>query len=926
MITINVLEELNRVSVAYEYIDEEQVRVLCPFHQDTKASCDIHLGKQKFMCRVCQTSGDVFTFIAKVIGVSRSDLMLDFYQRYGEPDDKTVSPDTIEKYHKRIWNAKPLLKALHDRCVTDDLIRYYRIGEDRGRVTIPITNGAGLFVNVRRYAPGHGTLKMLNNKGRGKIRLFPIEQLRYDKIFITGGEIKAIAATSQLNKVGIGCICATGGEGNWDHTFSSLFDGKEVYVCMDIDNAGREAASRVCASVLQHTPSVFLVTLPLDADKYPNGDVNDFLAQQGSLVEACESAPIWEPPAKLKTYGGEYEEADVDEIVNKSIVNKRVRIKTHVLATDQDNYLAPKSIRVSCSKDQNQCSVCPILSMQSDLVEVEKESPCLLAMIDSNKKTHHDEIRESLGIPSCKVVQFDAESYYRLTETRISREVLLSDTSTDKIVMPAVCVDYGPEPNETYNMIGRVHPHPKTQRSTLLVSDTSPTADALSTFSLEDTGDLRIFQPPEWTVEGIETILDRIYTDLEANVTRINKRRRLHIATDLVYHSPLLLNIDGVEVKGWAELLVVGDSATGKSSTVQALRKHYGVGESFECKNATVAGVLGGLQQINGRWFASWGVVPTHDRRLVIFEELKGMPGNVFVKLTDMRSSGIAEITKIQRRKTQARTRIIALSNPIDDRQLKEYNFGVSAIKHLVKNPEDVRRFDLCLVVDERSVSAEDLSIRLKSEHIYNSDLCRKLILHAWTVKDIHFEDEQYLFKKAMELCDEFSESIPLIDRGSTRFKLARLAAGLAARTFSSSGRDLYVRNCHVDFVTQFIRAEYTDPYHGYALYSQAERNANQIDNVDEVFAQLASTPYPMLLSKRLLDCHEIEVQDICDWSNFDRQEANNIISCLVRNNALTRKKRHYVKTPPFIDILREWLDKDKFPQRPAHIPSTGDF
>lgn len=927
---INILSELDRVQKKFEYIDEDQVRTLCPFHDDTKASCDIHLGKQKFICRVCSYNGDIFTYLAKVIGVSRNDILLDCYSRYGEPDDKSINVATVERYHTRIWKALPLLKALRDRCITDDVIRRYRLGEDRGRITIPISNSAGTYVNVRRYEPGSTGIKMLNNKGRGKIRLYPFDQLSYDKVFITGGEIKALASTSVLNDAGIGCICSTGGEGNWDHTHSGLFENKEVWVCLDIDPAGVKAADRLCAALRTSAKIVRNVVLPLDPERFPNGDVNDFLAEGGNLLKLVKASKEWEPTPQVSLMLTDAEDESVDNVVVKSIVNKRLKLKTHILATDQDNYLAPKSLKVECTQDQPQCSVCPVIGRSDELFNIEPESECLLSIIDSNQKSYHDNLREALGIPKCKVVKFEPVDYFRLTETRISREVSLTDTSTDKIVMPAICVDYGPEPNETYNMTGRAYPNPKTQRSTFLSSSTKPTEDALSTFKLDDPGQLGLFQAPEWTIDGLEDILGRIYRDFESNVTRVISRRRLHLAIDLVYHSPLLLNIDGLDIKGWTELLVIGDSSQGKSYTTQTLKRHYGLGETLECKNATVAGVLGGLQQINGRWFASWGVIPTHDRRLIILEELKGMPEGVFVKLTDMRSSGIAEITKIQRRKTQARTRLIALSNPKDDRQLEEYNFGVAAIKNLIHNPEDIRRFDLALVLDKRSIKPGDLSNPPKTEHIFTSDLCRKLILWSWTINDVTFEDEEYLFKKANELCERYSEKIPLIDRGSVRFKLGRLAAALAARTFScvGGGTGLLVRNCHVDYIDKFLREEYDDPYNGYALYSEAENSKNSLENPDAIFSQLSSTPYPELLCKRLLDTHKIETQDFCDWCSYDRSESSLVISTLVRNNALLRKGRHYVKTPQFIDALRQWLSGDSLPKRPSHLPQNiqGDF
>jgi hypothetical protein len=79
--------------------------------------------------------------------------------------------------------------------------------------------------------------------------------------------------------------------------------------------------------------------------------------------------------------------------------------------------------------------------------------------------------------------------------------------------------------------------------------------------------------------------------------------------------------------RGWMELLVVGDTRTGKSEAATRLTQFYGAGEVVSCESASFAGILGGLQQFgaNKEWAVTWGAIPINDRRLVVLDEISGL-------------------------------------------------------------------------------------------------------------------------------------------------------------------------------------------------------------------------------------------------------------------------------------------------------------
>jgi len=931
---INVLAELERCGIRYEWAGDE-VRVCCPFHDDATPSCLVSLEKRVFKCHTagCGATGDIIKLLAGVLRCSRAVVQKDLSTRYTFDVGQIVDQDVIERYHAAIWDASPLLAALYARGITDDLIREYRLGEHQGRIQIPIKDENGYVVNVRRYLPGApGKDKMRNMRGRGKIRLFPLDQLKYDTLFLCGGEVKAIAAASVLNKHGIGAVTTTAGEENWDSDFTRFFAGRKVYVCMDIDPEGQKAAQAHCARMHRVADWVGNVVLPLDIEKFPHGDVNDFIAEKHSLKRCLNGVKQWEAALAAEEELEEPRDTDLSVAITAPNAAKRMRMKGVVSAMDTAPYIVPKVISLVCDQSLKECVVCPATALnEADHIDIPPESPALLDMVAAPASHQREAIMRAFGIPmSCRVCQFKAHSYYNVEDARVSPQLEISNRTADRVMQPAFCIGDGLELNESYEMVGRMYPHPKTQQSTLLISGYKPTTDALSTYVARDLERLDIFKPDEWSATGIAQRLDDIYEDLEANVTRIFQRRDLHMLIDLAYHSPLLFEFDSRLTKGWVEVLILGDSAQGKSETALNLQRHYGLGEKVECKNASVAGLLGGLQQMGARWFVTWGVIPTHDKRLVILEELKGAATEVISRLTDMRSSGIAEIPKIEKRKTHARTRLVALSNPRSDMPLASYNFGVEAVKELVGGLEDIRRFDAALLLSSGDIDASVLNQLQRARpavvHRFTAEVTRSLILWAWTrtQDQVIFEESaaSRVLDEATRLSEKFTDRIPLFDRGSGRLKLARLAAALAARTFSTdeTREKLVVREAHVEYVADFLDKSYSSRAMGYDDFTAAVEMTQKLIDPNMIRAHIHGTPFARDLVQQLLHTDRIDIQSLQDWCAWDRLEAQQLLSFFVRKHALMRDGRHYRKTPPFIGLLKSMLEDDTFKDRPDFI------
>jgi hypothetical protein len=266
------------------------------------------------------------------------------------------------------------------------------------------------------------------------------------------------------------------------------------------------------------------------------------------------------------------------------------------------------------------------------------------------------------------------------------------------------------------------------------------------------------------------------------------------------------------------------------------LLNHYGLGDRIQGEGASTAGLIGGLEKLGDRWILVWGRVPQMDKRLLIIDEFSGISEEDVAKLSDIRSTGIAEITKIRTERASARTRLVMMSNTRDGLPLASYNTGVEALKGVFGHAEDVRRLDFALCVASGELPPSTFNaLRQGVPQVFTSELCRNLILWAWSREpdDVIIPEgvTQMILARASQLSDMYSAFIPLVEPADMRVKLVRLAVACACRCFSSDeqGR-VFVGPEHVDFVYEYLRSCYDSPYMAYDMYSDRAKHESIFD------------------------------------------------------------------------------------------------
>lgn len=921
---------------------QSEVRIKCLFHDDgASPSCTFNVDRKLFRCFSCGTTGDAFTLLAKFMSVSRAVAVEYVARQLGVPSKTAVPPKQVEEYHALLRINVRLLEELEKRRGLDAAsVDRWRLGWDgkHQRLTIPIREEGGAVVNLRQYdllKVHDEKQKFINTKGRGEIRLFPYEAFKQTHIVLAEGELKMMALVQR----GFNAITTTGGAAGWKDEWDRLFAGKVLYICYDIDVAGRSRAQSLARRLLPTVTSVHLIQLPLDPTAHPKGDVCDYFVKEKYTAQDFYNlmlgTPAWSPTAEAPGLSDEHEyEVALGQTSKAQYYLHKVSTEVIVSAKDTMPYIAPKETRINCGRDQEICASCPVLQQPEEAIyEIAADDPDLLKLIDVPARAQEKEIKDLIGIPpKCLASEVVVISSHNLEEVRLVPQLNASQhapTSGEQTVVRAYNVGHGIETNSTYAVKARVAAMPKTQHATLLVYAAEANVDSLSSFAPAEAEmkELELFRPATWDFDAIEAKLNDIAVDFESNVHRIYQRREMQLLMDLVWHSALYVTLEDEPEKGWVEGLIIGDTGQGKSKMAKQLMSHYDLGEKVDMKGATVPGLKGGLQQTNDRWFVTWGVITLNDRRLAWLDECEGASEAILQSLTDMRSSGMAELTKIERRKAYARTRQLWTSNPRGDRSIETYNFGIEAIKELLGAPQDVRRFDLGMVVASHEVPDEVINASVRADrapHVYTSEKCRRLILWAWSrsAGQVIFEPDakQACLDHALAMGKKYSSSIPLVEPADQRMKMARLSAALAARTFSSSPdhQSLVVRRCHVDYVAAYLDHLYSAKFMGYDTYSEVRNLDATLIHPEMIKDQLGALSFPNETIRGFLRSSTIRPEDAANWGGVSVDSAKDLVSVLVRNNALRRTRDGYVKTGPFIEFLKSIkLNGDSIP---AHV------
>jgi hypothetical protein len=766
--------------------------------------------------------------------------------------------------------------------------------------------------------------------GTGDNRLYPYHKLKGDgPVYLMGGEFKALLA----NQMGLRAVCATAGEGHWKPRFSEHFRGQDVVICYDIDEAGRRGALTVANHLIPVAKTVRVIELPITEP--PNGDFADYVLRYGhglkDFLQLVEAAPVFTAQAGIPGVGPDAEPTDttLSGAADTSMYFKKVRFKATVSGKDLTPFHVPRKVTLSCRRDQGAaCDQCSLsFAHGAKTLEFSPFGQDALHMIRVHDSKQRSFIRGKAGIhASCKAWDLEKNEVFMVEELRAIPEIDFSSGNNEYVSRLVYSVAGRPlKANKSYLMTGVTVPEPNTQYVTQVVSEAEALKTSVDVFELDESSaaGLSVFKPVNG--QTVRQKLEEICEDLECNVTRIYQRRDITLAILMAYYSALKFQFNGRMVpKGWLEVLVLGDTRTGKSETAQAIVNHLRLGEFMKGERASFAGLVGGMSQEQKRWHITWGKMPLNNRGLLVVDELSGLPLDTIADLSGVRSSGIAEITKIQTERTEAQTRLVCISNPRFNKKMEDFGYGVHGVRELIGAPEDVARFDFAVVSASGEVDLAVINARIPpaAEHKHTSELMNRLALWAWSRKpdQVEFTDGAVAeaLKAAGRMGVKYSSLVPLVEPAEQRIKVARVSAAVAALSFSTgrSLQKLVVEREHVEAAAAFMEECYDKPSMGYDAFSALSKKTHALPEgkAERLAAQFVSFENWKTLKEVLLNAHRFRKQDLQDQIGYERDDARVLFRWLGTNGLVSSTPAGFMKQPTLTALLKG-IDDEKPPR-----------
>lgn len=904
----------------------EQDKLPCPMattrHEngdDSSPSLSINPANGAFHCYGCGWKG------TSIVGYATDVLFDGNFNRalaslYSEYIRETIPQREITNAHKKLMRKSSLVqKITATRGWTDETLRKFSIGWDfdEKRTVIPIFNYEGYCVDIRK----HDTLyraklvegKRVSSKGLRSSRtgdwfpFFPAcNPFISNEIWVLEGEPDTILATQD----GLNCVTMTGGAGVWagvEHEKLKLFANKDVVLCLDADKAGQNAAQALAerlSAIGVHSLKNVVV---------PHGkDVSDFFLKHGGSAQAlrqyASSADWLIKPTKRNVVT-----IPLSETSHASHIGKTVLSNVIISGKADAPQAIPHRMRLTCNTSEY-CSSCPCKKQGEAEYFAQANDPESLAWLYA--KDPAQRVKEELHLAkSCKM-HVEVMEWQNLEQVTLI-PALSTSTEQDKgaySTRRGYYIGHGIESNQNYEITAVPTIHPRTKESVLLIEKAVGTYDSVAQF--------RLAQEEVKHLQGLFNddpikIIKEICSMLAHNHTHIYGRWDLHAAIDLVFHSPKDFTFADVQLpKGSMELLVFGDTRCGKGQVAEGLVKFYDLGQVVSGENASFMGLCGGAAKAGDNFQLSWGAIPINDGRLVVIDEFSGLDSNVLGRLSRVRSEGIAEINKGGiNTKTKANTRLVWMANPHKGREVASYANGVSAIMELVGTNEDVARFDLAVVVQKGEVDVNTINT-LHSQQVksrFTKEDLRKVVLWAWSRKPEHIvftrQATEYILGAANRMADIYSATIPLVQGENVRFKIAKIAAAIAARCFATEdGVFLRVTERHAELAVSLMQRYYSKSSMGYRQFSDIETGTKTLIDVHilDTFFQNWPQHVRTQLVDGLMSADRFGVREVQDWCDVDAMIAKKFIGQFVRCQAIKQLAQGlYVKKPAFITYLK---------------------
>jgi len=780
------------------------------------------------------------------------------------PNSSPPSEETVQHFIDELTDD--IVSYFHTiRGFTDETITQYKLGwsTKRKRISYPVYDENEKVVNIR-FHNSEKKPKTLNTTGYGEARLFNVNQLvnapEGSTVSIHEGEFDAMLTGQHT---GLVATSPTNGCSAFLPAWVEYFHGHNVVILFDCDHEGRNAVQNILipafkpAVISGAIPSLKIVWMFAGDEDKDNKDATDwFVKYNGSggilmdMIDTAEPEVFGEvsnalpPPVMLDSFL---------DIENSANVSQRVSVPLFVYGENSETYHSPTQIIVPHCPEikKGNCTGRSSWNQECTVpIEIPLGSRIQLASVGASDA----QLRTSLCDYICDrnkrpSLIIDEKKKITLREL-FAHQILKNDMpneANELIEKPVYVIGGGLVPIGQYQATGFVRTHPKNQKPTMLIDTLERQDQDWQGFKLENAR------------EDLETLQELdpmdIVTDLCRNITRIYKRPDLHLGVLLTLVSPLYINLPGDDqIRGWISSVVIGDSASGKTTVSDSIFKHANVGYRVSGMTSSRTGITYAIDRDERRgWRIKAGALLKMSRQALIIDEAQDLPEEDLKTMSDSIDSGEIRIAKVQTRTFEAMTRCFFSCNPkmmdrqANQRTMDSFRFGCMSLLDIFPAMM-LRRLDLAMFaaqfdIEDSNSLYETLSTK-KIDHVVTRSRLQHLIHYAWNLKPEQIKITKTIAKlirrSAFEMSEKFGQCVdlPLVCPQDFRKTLCRIVTAFAILDLSSDDNfeTIEVQSKHVNFIKEmFLDQIYSAENCRLHQYSKQYADRNCLTNKQKV-------------------------------------------------------------------------------------------
>lgn len=887
-----------------------EVNVSCPFphhtvngvaYLESNPSAHVNTQDRVFHCKACGVGHNETSFIEAVLGCS-----FIYAKRLKTCFDNTEDIIQWKQSSTLSDTARALANSLG---ISDAVLEELNVmSSDTDSLMFPVFMYNHL-IDIRKYNPGSKP-KVRSRTGCPSGLIVPYDIWRdtpVNKVTVlcAGEKDMAVARSHNLN-----AITLTGGEQSAPKMLEPFRD-RIVAICYDNDEAGKTGAIKIAMALKDIAACVKVVTGFHEVCKEKGEDITDFFVKYNKtkedLVQYIKNTPAFVCDNNTQSA---LPIVDLLTASKTQYVSKLIRSNIQVVAVSEASFLTPTAIMAEKFKLAGTNDIMS-QGQTADWELGDDNIQDVLHLIDNNFKeaTILDNIKHILKIPLKEkyvaIRQYAKRPVYKAYVTD-----LFETTNTDNIPMEftAYSIGHKLESGKKYLVTYKLVPHPyKGAQLTMLITNAVQATDSINDFKL-NASRIEHLQ----TIQGLGTTVSDKVNALVQKVKGIlgyNGNDMLISAMDLAYHTVLQFNFGSFKnVRGYLDTLIVGESRVGKSSTAEALRQTYELGTftSLAGNSATVPGLIGGSNKVNGSYQTRAGVIPQNHRGLIIFEEFGKSNSNIMKELTDIRSSNEVRIARVSGTVTMpAMVRMITLTNVKSDGTIKpiaSYPNGISIVTELVGAAEDIARYDLLVVLSDRGAS--QINPLWQPEEPLPKEVYQTRLRWVWsrTPEQVILSSEvsNYIIQCANDVNEKYDCHIKIFGTEAWK-KITRLAIAVAAYICSTddSYENIVVTKECVDFAIDFFIKLYDNSTFKLKEYVEHER---QYSTIDEDGIKLLQDVYMKhtTLIRQLEQCASTNRNMLAAATGLTNDELNKALMLLTRGLFIRYQTHDIVPTERF--------------------------